>query len=264
MRKKVLVTGVARGIGRSIAEKFIEEGYDLYGTFHRSEGVARELEQKYGDDRVCLFGPYDFQNLDDTMKLLCKLQHYSFDSIVCNAGMFPDNDEFNEFNLKYFQDIMNCNFYTPLILTTGLKDNVIKGGSIVIISSNDAAYGTYASISYSASKAALISLMKSLSVNYGSRSVRVNAVSPGTIDTDMNTSERMILAPYFNPISRFGYPSDVAAVVYFLASEGAAFVNGVNILIDGGYSNTNIFLKAESDPELSSALSRFIRNDKAE
>lgn len=264
MRKKVLVTGVARGIGRSIAEKFIEEGYDLYGTFHRSEEVARELEKKYGDDRVFLFGPYDFQNLDDTMKLLCKLQHYSFDSIVCNAGMFPDNDEFNEFNLKYFQDIMNCNFYTPLILTTGLKDNVIEGGSIVIISSNDADYGAYSSISYSASNAALISLMKSLSVNYGSRSVRVNAVSPGTIDTNMNTPEQMTFTSYFNPISRVGYPSDVAAVVYFLASEGAAFINGVNILIDGGFSNTNILFKANSKPELCSELLRFIKNDKAE
>lgn len=259
MRKKVLVTGVSRGIGRGIAEKFLKEGYDLYGTYCWSKEKARELEKEYGSERVYLFGPYDFRNLDNTEELLIELKQYSFDTVICNAGLFSENDDFNNFNLKDFQETMNCNFYSPLILTIGLKDSIVKGGSIVLISSSDAYYGAYASISYSVSKAALINLMRSLSVNYGSKSVRVNAVSPGMIDTDMNTAEQMILGPYFNPTCRAGRPNDVAKVVYALSSEEFAFINGVDVTIDGGYSNISILLKAESDPELSRTLQRFIK-----
>ena len=259
MRKKVLVTGVARGIGRGIAERFLDEGYDLYGTFYSSESKARELEEKYGKERVILFGPYDFRNLSDTKALLEELKAYSFDSIVCSAGLFSEQDDFNDFDLDEFQRTMNCNFYTSLILTTGLRDNIVNGGSIVIISSNDAYPGAYSSISYSVTKSALLSLMKCLCVNYGSKNVRVNSVAPGAIDTDMNTPEQMILGPYFSPISRAGTPTDVAKVVYFLASEEASFISGANITIDGGYSNVSILLKAEADPEFSAVLQKFIK-----
>lgn len=258
--KKVLVTGVARGIGRGIAERFLDEGYELYGTFFTSERKAKELQDKYGAERVHLFGPYDFQNLNDTNKLLAELQKFTFDTIVCSAGMFSEQDDFNDFNLVEFEKTMNCNFYTPLILTTGLKDNISDGGSIVIMSSNDAYPGAYASISYSVSKSALLSLMKSLCVNYGFKNVRVNSVAPGAIDTDMNTPEQMILGPFFSPISRAGTPTDVAKVVYFLASDEAAFISGANITIDGGYSDVSILLKAEADPEFSKHIQEYIKS----
>lgn len=259
MGKKVLVTGVARGIGRGIAERFLNEGYELYGTFYTSEKKARELEENYGKDKVRLFGPYDFRNLDDTKKLLDELKKYSFDSVVCSAGLFSEQDDFNDFDLNEFQKTMNCNFYTSLILTIGLKDNINEGGSIVIISSNDAYPGAYSSISYSVTKTALLSLMKSLSVNYGSRNIRVNSVAPGAIDTDMNTEEQMVIGPYFSPISRAGTPKDVAKVVYFLASEEASFISGANITIDGGYTNVSVLLKAEADQEFSHVLQKFIK-----
>lgn len=264
MKKSVLITGVARGIGRGIAERFLNEGYELFGTFHKSEEKARELESIYGSDCVHLFGPYNFQNLSDTKALLEKLKSHKFNTIVSSAGMFCDEDEektyddFNNFQLDRFMQKMNCNFYTPLLLAVGLKDNIVNGGSIVIISSNDAYSGAYASMAYSISKSALISLMKCLSVNYGELNVRVNSVAPGAINTDMNTREQMDIAPYFTPMSRVGEPIDVAKVVYFLASDEAAFVNGVNITIDGGYSNVSILLKAEATPALSEELRTFI------
>ncbi len=262
MKKKVLVTGGSRGIGRAIAEYFLNKDYELFGTFFNSEEKARELESKYGEDCVHLFGPYDFRNTTEIFGALKKFQNYLFDTVVCSAGIFLDGDDFNEFDLERFIQTMNCNFYQSLILTTGLKDNIVEGGSIVLMSSNDAYPGAFASIAYTVSKAAIISLTKCLSMNFGEKNVRVNSVAPGAIDTDMNTSEQAEMAPYFSPTSRMGTADEVAKVVYFLASDNASFVNGANLTIDGGYCNTSILLKAEADSALSKDIRNFIRENK--
>lgn len=260
MSKKVFITGVSKGIGRGIAEKFLENGYELFGTFFADEAKAQELISAYGSDRVHIFGPYDLTKKQECFKLLDEVKKYQFDSVVFNAGVFLDGDDFNDFDLDRFDQTMNCNFYQSLILGTGLKENISDGGSIVLMSSNDAYPGAFASISYTVSKAAVISLMKCLSMNYGSKNIRVNSVAPGAIDTDMNTAEQAEMAPYFTPISRMGTPADVANVVYFLASDEASFVNGTNITIDGGYCNTSILLKAEADESFSENVRNFIKS----
>lgn len=247
MMKKILITGVSRGIGRSIAEKFLENGDIVFGTYYTSEDRAKELENQYGKERVKLFGPYNFEDVNQTYKLLDKLQEYQYDSIICSAGEFSENDDFLNFDINDFNCVMNCNLYTPMILCIGLQNNIIEGGSIVIMSSNDAYSGAYSSMSYSISKAALMSLTKCLCVNYGKKQIRVNSVAPGAINTDMNTEAQMKLSPQYTPIGRVGQPNEVANVVYFLASEEAGFINGENITIDGGYGEVSILLKSEAD-----------------
>jgi NAD(P)-dependent dehydrogenase (short-subunit alcohol dehydrogenase family) len=259
MSKTALVTGIARGIGRAVAERFLQEGYVVHGTFHSSEEKARDLQKKYGADRLVIYGSYNFCDLAQTQALIRELSSIRFDTIVPSAGMFSENDDFNNFNLEEFNQTMHCNFYTPLMLTVGLHNNVNEGGSIIIMSSNDALPGAFASMSYSISKSALISLMKCLAVNYGKKKVRVNAVAPGAIDTDMNTEEQMEISPYFTPISCVGSPVDVAKAVYFLASDEASFINGETILIDGGYNIVSVLLKSEADPPLSENLRNFIK-----
>lgn len=252
--KKVLVTGISQGIGRGIAEKFLNAGYTLYGTFNKGREKANELIEKFGESHVKLFGPYDFTNLNDSVRFADEVKTHQFDAIVCNAGIFSENDDFNKFDLEDFTSVMNCNFYTPLILTTALKDAIVEGGSIVIVSSNDAYPGAFASMSYSISKSALLSLMKCLSVNYGKKGIKVNSVAPGAIDTAMNTPEQMQISPYFSPIARVGTPEDVAKVVYFLSTDEAGFISGENITIDGGYNIESVLLKSEADPNLSVLL----------
>lgn len=247
MSKKVLVTGISRGIGRAIAEKFLREGYTLYGTFNTSKEKANELISKYGSERVVLYGSYDFSDLEQVKFLIEELKNNRYDSIICNAGMFSENDDFYNFDLDEFQKTMNCNFYAPLMISIGLKDNISRGGSIVIMSSNDAYPGAYASMSYSITKSALISLMKCLCVNFGPNNIRVNSVAPGAINTDMNTFEQMELSPLYTPIARVGQAEEVAKTVFFLASDEASFVNGENITIDGGYKIVSILLKSEAD-----------------
>ena len=262
MKKNVLVTGVSKGIGRAIAERFLREGYCLYGTYFNDKTKAIELQKQYGEEKVKLFGPFDYTKIENVQQFLHDILSYEFDAVICNAGIFNENDDFKNFDLDIFNETMNCNFYAPLILTTGLQNNVKNGGSIVIISSNDAYPGAFSSMSYSISKSALLSLMKCLSVNYGKKNIRVNSVAPGAIDTDMNTPEQMNIAPYFTPISRAGNVDDVAKVVYFLASDEASFISGENITIDGGYNIMSILLKSEATPELSDMLQKFIKSEK--
>lgn len=257
--KRVLVTGVARGIGRSIAETFLKKGYVLYGTFNSSKEKAEELIAIYGSDHVKLFGPYDFTDLAQVNLMISDLSDCKFDSIVCSAGMFSENDDFNDFDVNVFNKTMHCNFYAPMMICIGLKDAIFENGSIVLMSSNDAYPGAYSSIAYSVSKAAVISLMKCLCVNFGNKRIRVNSIAPGAINTDMNTEEQMNIAPYFTPISRVGQPNDVAKVVYFLASDESSFINGENITIDGGYSIESVLLKSEADSNLSVLLQNFIK-----
>lgn len=261
MTKTALVTGVARGIGKAIAEKFLEAGYVVHGTFFSSKEKAYALQEKYGADRCVLHGPYDFRDLTQVKKLIDELKSVDFDVVVPNAGMFSENDDFSQFNYDEFSKTMNCNFYTPLMLSVELQNNIVEGGSIVIISSNDAFPGAFASMSYTISKSALISLMKCLSVNYGTKKIRVNAVAPGAIDTDMNTEEQMEISPYFSPSGCVGTPADVAKVVFFLASEDAFFINGETITVDGGYNIVSVLLKSEADPSLSENLRSFIKNN---
>lgn len=258
MTKNVFITGVSQGIGGAIAERFLKEGYCLWGTYYTGKEKAEELVSHYGKDVVTLLGPFDFQRLEDTQRLAERIKPFRFDAVVFSAGTYCENDDFNDFNLEYFIKTFNCNFYAPLILATSMKDQINQNGSIVIVSSIEAFQGAYASMSYSISKAALISLMKCLSVNFGKKNIRVNSVAPGSIDTAMNTQEQMEISPYFSPIARVGTPEDVAKVVFFLSSNEASFISGENITIDGGYCIESVLLKSEADPRLSRLLRSFI------
>jgi len=244
--KTVLVTGASRGIGKAIAEKFLTEGYTVYGTYFSSIEPMQEIQSKFGADKFVICGPYDFRNLVDTKKLITDLLGVELNAMVINAGIFIENDDFLNFDLDVFNQTMNCNFYTPLILGIQLQNNILNNGSITIISSTDAYRGAYGSMSYSISKSALLSLTKCLCVNYGHRNIRVNSISPGAIDTDMNTPEQLLESPNITPINRVGQPAEIANTAFFLASASSSFINGENITVDGGYANVDVLLKKET------------------
>lgn len=244
-RKTILITGASRGIGRATAEKFLQNGYKVYGTYNASLQPMKELEKKYGKENFVICGPFDFTKTDQIIKCCDSLVGIKFDSMFLNAGIFSENDDFLMFNLEDFTSVFNCNFYSPLIIACSLSKFMNIGGSIVLMGSNDAYSGAYGSMSYSISKNAVISLAKCLSVNFGRQRVRVNSISPGAINTDMNTPEQEFEAPLYTPIERIAQPYEVANVVYFLCSDDASFINGENITIDGGYSNVSVLLKKE-------------------
>ncbi len=244
-QKTVLVTGASRGIGRAIAEKFLQQGYVVYGCYNNSLEPMKDIQKKYGKNNFKIVGPYDLTVTAQIEELALELSETKFDSLVLNAGIFSENDDFLNFDLNDFNKVMNCNFYSQLILAVKLQTSIKNGGSIVLMSSNDAYSGAFGSMSYSISKSAVISLMKCLSANFGRRQIRVNSVAPGAINTDMNTPEQEFEAPNWTPIERIAQPYEVAEVVYFLSDKNSSFINGENITIDGGYSNISILLKKE-------------------
>ena len=245
-KKSILITGASRGIGKATAVKFLENGWIVYGTYFKSLDNIQDLIIKYPKTFFPV-GPYDLSKLENVSALVRGFKSVMFDAIFMNAGIFSENDDFINFDLQQFNAVMNCNFYAPMIITIQLKNNIKTNGSIVLMSSNDAYSGAFASISYSTSKQAILSLVKSLSVNFGRKGIRVNSVAPGAIDTDMNTPEQVNESPKWTPLQRVAQPYEVANVVYFLCGGDSSFINGENITIDGGYGNVSILLKKEME-----------------
>ncbi|MGH3227139.1 MAG: SDR family NAD(P)-dependent oxidoreductase [Streptosporangiaceae bacterium] len=239
--KTVLVTGASRGIGQATAVNLLGRGYKVHGTFNHSEAEARELERVYEN---LTFHQADFSDRTSTNHLIRELAGERFDAIVNNAGIFEVED-FSDFDFKIWDHVIEVNLSAPLIIAMSLRDQINEGGAVVNVSSLDGLVGSFASMAYSASKAALINLTMSLGNNFGRRNIRVNAVAPGWINTGMATEESYQAAE-ITPLARNGQPEEVANLIAFLVSDEASFVNGETIIIDGGFGNVDYIMLQEA------------------
>jgi NAD(P)-dependent dehydrogenase (short-subunit alcohol dehydrogenase family) len=154
-------------------------------------------------------------------------------------------ENFKKFDYKIWTKTLNINLNAILLTSVRLINQMEEGGSIVNIASTDGMTGSYSSMSYSASKAALINLTQSLALNYGKYKVRVNSISPGWINTEMAT-ESSLEAADLAPLGRNGKPSEIANVVSFLISSKASFITGSNIIVDGGYGCVDYIMRKET------------------
>jgi len=251
MKKKVLVTGATKNIGLAISKKFSSEGYEVFGTYKTTSEKDREYFLKEIPGSKLFY--VDLCSADSVTELISRIKNYEFDVIVNNAGMLSLlNDgsvrhEFLEFSVKDFTDVVSCNIIATARLSIELKDNIKRGGSIVIISSGACFHGAYATISYNLTKAALINLVESLALNfYTYNRVKVNAISPGWVDSSggtMATEEtdpKMQRIKFVTPMERNAKPEEIAQMVYLYSTDATPFVTGDNILVDGGYKCHNV------------------------
>jgi 3-oxoacyl-[acyl-carrier protein] reductase len=239
--KCAIITGASRGIGKAVALKLASLGANIVLNYRSNEKEAIEVENEIrnmGVETLCVKG--DISRAEEVENLItCAKEKFgTIDIMVNNAGITKDTlilrmkeedfDSVIDVNLK---GVFNClKAITPIMVKQ-------KQGKIINLSSVVGISGNAGQVNYSASKAGVIGMTKSLAKEVGSRGITVNAVAPGYIETDMTNA----LGDKYKeevkksiPLKRLGTANDVAEVVAFLASASADYVTGQVIQVDGG------------------------------
>jgi len=240
--KVALVTGGSRGIGRAIALRLAEDGADVAINYQASKEQAEEVSDAIDSigKRSCIVqaNVNDFEQVntmrDEVIKELGKI-----DILVNNAGITRDKS-FVKMTPQMWSDVISVNLDGPFYCTKAVIEGMIerKYGRIVNISSVIGRMGNYGQSNYSASKAGLIGLTKTLAKEFASKGITVNAVAPGYVGTEMVKSvPKEILDKIIAqiPLGRLGEPSEVAGAVAYLVSEDGKYITGQVIDINGGY-----------------------------
>ena len=240
--RTALVTGGTRGIGLAIATLFLEAGARVMISGRRLSDEARAL----CDLPDCAFVAGDVTDpaVPDRIVQATLDRFGALDVLVNNAGI-ADNGDFHDFDDARLAAIVDTNYIAPFrIARSAIRPMLAAGkGSIVNIGSmsGDVANKPQLQVAYNSSKAALHQMTRVMGFEYGARGIRVNAVAPGYIDTDM--SRAGLQRPDFNdvwmentPMGRPGRPEEIATCTLFLASDAASFVTGAILTADGGYT----------------------------
>ena len=242
MKKTVLITGGSRGIGKATSLEFAKHGYNIVINYVNDDISAKNLKS------------YIVENYDvDVMLCKCNVSsedgvkgmvnsiidnYGNIDVLVNNAGIAIDTT-FDDKKIEDFKKILDVNLIGPFILSREVGNYMLKQGfgSIINVSSTNAldTYYEY-SLDYDASKAGLVSLTHNLA-KYYAPNIRVNAVAPGWVGTEMN---KELDSSYIKEecdkiyLKRFAKPEEIAKAIYFLASDDASYITGEVLRVDGG------------------------------
>lgn len=238
--KIVLITGASRGIGKAIAKAMAAEGASIAFT-HTSINGALETEKELAEMGVKVKRyQSDASNYDEAVKVVNDVVATwgRVDVLVNNAGITRDSllmrmspDSWDEVISKNLKSVYN---YSQACSSVMLRQ---RSGCIVNMSSVVGLHGNAGQCNYAASKAGIIGLTQSLAKEFGSRGIRVNAIAPGYIQTDMTQSlSEEVKQMWINdiPLKRAGVVEDIASVAVFLASEMSAYITGQVLQVDGG------------------------------
>lgn len=238
--KVALVTGAAGGIGLAIARRFVAEGaYVLLADRKEAElmAAARSLGDRAAAMLADVTAPADAQKLADE----CVRRWGGLDICVCNAGVIRAA-EFLDVTLEDLDFVMNVNVRGTFLVAQAAAKAMVRGGrggSIITLSSMTAELAMSNQLAYGASKGAVRQMTKAMALAMAPHGVRVNALGPGSIDTDIMstiTDNPKALHTVLSriPMTRLGRPEEVAGAAVFLASEDASYVTGQTVFVDGG------------------------------
>lgn len=235
--KRALVTGGSRGIGRAIVRTLAEAGAQVI-TCSRTEGPATEsliseLKETGGDHHVVTA---DVTQPAEVEQLLRQAESRlgGLDVLVHSAGAIS-HVPFAELPAEDWHRIIDTNLTAGYLLAQQALPLLPAGGSIIYISSRSATVGIPLRAHYTASKAGLLGLARSMSKELGPRGIRVNVVAPGPIETETPVpAETIERYRKMIPLGRLGRPDEIAEAVLFLASDHASFINGETLNVDGG------------------------------
>ncbi len=238
-RKTVVITGASRGIGHYTAKCFLDRGWQII-TCSRDDAPP---ECKRDPNWTCHV-PTDLSDPDSIAAFIAEVQDRvgegAVHALVNNAGLSPKTP-FKERlgclngDLEAWQEIFEINFYAALRLSRGLAAPLHRGKGAIVNVTSIAGHRIhpFAGSAYSISKAALSALTRELANEFAALDVRVNAVAPGEIETEMIQPEYDVLIPRI-PLDRMGAPADVAGTIYYLCSEDSRYVTGTEIWVTGG------------------------------
>ncbi|KAF0221470.1 MAG: hypothetical protein FD176_3179 [Rhodospirillaceae bacterium] len=236
MADTILVTGASKGIGAAIAERLGRDGFTVVVHYHSDrDGAARVADAIGGQARLLQF---DIADRDGTRaKLEADMAaHGAYWGVVLNAGIARDN-AFPAMTDDDWDDVLGTNmdgFYNVLRPVVMPMVQARRGGRIVTLSSVSGLVGNRGQVNYSAAKAGIIGATKALALELAKRSITVNCVAPGVVETQMVADLPVDEVLKMVPMRRLGKPAEVAGVVSFLCSADAAYVTRQVISVNGG------------------------------
>ena len=235
--KNIIVTGASGGIGNSIIEKLNLAGANILASGTRIEKLE-ELKNKFANIKILKFDISQTGKIEEFVEAATKELGGSLDCIVNNAGVNHDNLAIR-MSLDEWQKVIDINLTSTFLMSkTAIKKMLKnKSGRIINITSVVGHTGNLGQANYTASKAGIIAMSKSLAIEYAKKNININCISPGFIKTDMTEKlddkfKDAIISKI--PSGRLGDPNDIANAVLFLCSNQANYINGETLHVNGG------------------------------
>ena len=235
--KKALITGASGGIGKEIAKVLIEHNAEICVSGRNLEEL-NALKKSLGEK--CYVVACDLSKKDEISKLITKTDEFlgHIDILINNAGITKDNI-FLRMSENEWEDVLNVNLNSTFNILKLITKGMVKRkyGRIINISSVVGVTGGAGQVNYSASKAGLIGLTKSLSQEIATRNITVNCIAPGFIETPMTEKlddKRKDAILNSIPMNRIGTPKDLSSAIIFLASQESSYITGQTLHINGG------------------------------
>ena len=235
--KNIIITGASGGIGNSIVQKLHDNGANILASGTKLEKLE-ELKKKFQDIEILKFDISKSDEIEDFVENATSKLGGSLDCIVNNAGITKDNLAIR-MNLDEWNKVIEVNLTSTFLLSKFAIKKMLKNksGKIVNITSVVGHTGNLGQANYTASKAGIIAMSKSLAIEYSKKNININCISPGFIKTAMTEKiddkfKEMIISKI--PSARLGEPEDIANAVLFLASKQSDYINGETLHVNGG------------------------------
>ena len=235
--KNIIVTGASGGIGNSIVKKLNKAGANILASGTRIEKLE-ELKKNFENIKILKFDISQSDKIAEFIENATNELGGSLDGLVNNAGITKDNLAIR-MSLEEWQKVININLTSTFLMSKFAIKKMLKNksGKIVNITSVVGHTGNLGQANYTASKAAIVAMSKSLAIEYAKKNININCISPGFIKTAMTDKidekfREVIISKI--PSARLGEPDDIANAVLFLSSDQSDYINGETIHVNGG------------------------------
>ena len=241
--KNIIITGCNKGIGKATLENFAKYGANIFACVRSDSNEFKKfistLQKKYKVKIYII--KLDLQKKSSISNCVNEIYKINkkIDILINNAGILF-NSLFQMTSEKQLQEMFQVNYFSQVYLTQIISRGMAKNktGNIIFVSSTSGINGDYGRFAYSSSKAAILSTVKTISKELSNYNIRVNAISPGLTETDLmlsNTKENIIKSEIEKiSLKRIASTNEIADIIMFLASEKSSYINGQNLVADGG------------------------------